>query len=366
MMSYARARLWLGITGIGTIVTLSALALLFQLPQRFLLTQPAALWTELGELIFIFVAYVAISAPFDFFGGFVLPGEYGRSKMSLGAFLVRWLRGVALHSGLLLAFSLGLLSAARAGGALRVLGVFCGLQLMLLIAQPLLAQLIGGLRYSHAKDYQLASGGGHYFTGGILGLPGRERVILPAHWQETLTPEQLQVTLLRKRGAIETGARTRGLLLAFGWNLAGFSLALLLSGGASSVAGLVTASLWFTLWSFLGLLLLPRPSQNGVFGGDQYALQQGVLPELLESVIRKLDRDQDDEPARSERVERTFHPLPSVERRLQSFTTPLTGFDAWHGARMAIYLSWAGLSFLSRAVHCNAGRPDVWVFLPSD
>ena len=39
---------------------------------------------------------------------------------------------------------------------------------------------------------------------------------------------------------------------------------------------------------------------------------------------------------------------------------------AWHLARTALYLSHAGLSLLPRAVHCNAGRPELWVYLPSD
>ena len=362
-MSYARARLWLGITGVGTLVTLSVLLLLFQLPQWFLLTQPAAFPAELRELFFVLVAYAAISAPFDFFGGFVLPNEFGRSQASFLMFFRRWLRGVTLHSGLLLGFGLLLLSATRVGGTPLALGAFCGLQLLLLVFQPLLAALLGGLRY-HGKA--LISGGGHYFTGAITGLPGRERVLIPAHWQETLTPEQFQAALLRKRGAIESGARTRGLLLAFGWNLAGFCLALALTGGLASVGQLVTVSLWFTLWSFLGVLLLPSPSQNGVFEADEYAFENGASRVVLESVIRQLDTLQDDEPARSERVERIFHPLPSVERRLQRLGTAGPGSGAWHGARMALYFSWAGLSLLSRAVHCNAGRPDVWVFLPSD
>ncbi|MBB6048422.1 hypothetical protein [Armatimonas rosea] len=362
-MSYARARLWLGITGVGTLVTLAALLLLFQFPQRFLLTEPAAFFTELQQLFFVFVGYVALSAPFDFFGGYVLPHEFGRSQESFARFFPRWLRGVVLHSGLLLGFGLLLLHAARVGGTLLALGAFCGLQLALLLLQPLLAQGIGGLRSHGAAS---ASGGGHYFTGGITGLPGRERVLIPQHWEETLTPEQLQVVLLRRRGAVQTGARTRGLLLAFGWNLAGFSLALALAGGLGAVSQLVTVSLGSTLWSFLGVLLLPAPSQRGVIEADQYALKNGASREVLESVIRQLDTLQDDEPARSERVERIFHPLPSVRRRLQHLDSPSTGYGAWHGARMALYFSWAGLGLLSRAVHCNAGRPDVWVFLPSD
>ena len=67
-----------------------------------------------------------------------------------------------------------------------------------------------------------------------------------------------------------------------------------------------------------------------------------------------------------------FHPIPSVEARLERMRSsggarPLAGrLAGWHAARMALYLSWAGLGLLGRAVHCNCGRPDAWVFLPSD
>lgn len=172
---------------------------------------------------------------------------------------------------------------------------------------------------------------------------------------------------MRRVGVLRNGSRARGLLLAIGWNLAGFCLAFLLSGHVTSVAGLVTFNLWFTLWNFLGLLVLPSPSQRGVFGGDAFALQHGVEKQILHTVIQQLDKDQDDEYSRSRGVETYFHPIPSVERRvtlLNSGGSPESG--AWHAARMAIYLSWAGGSFLSRAVHCNCGRPDVWVFLPCD
>ncbi|MBX9723333.1 MAG: hypothetical protein K2X81_18155 [Candidatus Obscuribacterales bacterium] len=39
---------------------------------------------------------------------------------------------------------------------------------------------------------------------------------------------------------------------------------------------------------------------------------------------------------------------------------------AWHLARYAIWLSLAGLGLLGRAVHCNAGKPDLWCMLPAD
>ena len=156
-------------------------------------------------------------------------------------------------------------------------------------------------------------------------------------------------------------------MLACVWNLAGFCLAYLATGNLTNVADLIIFSLWFTLWSFVGLLVLPSPSQRGVFEGDAFAANQGVSGATLEMLIRELDRNQDDEPVRSDGIERIFHPIPSVERRLAFIGNPKQrSIGAWHGARTALYLSWAGIGFLSRAVHCNCGRPDVWVFLPSD
>jgi hypothetical protein len=35
-------------------------------------------------------------------------------------------------------------------------------------------------------------------------------------------------------------------------------------------------------------------------------------------------------------------------------------------ARHALYLAWGALSPLARAVHCNVGRPALWVVWPGD
>ena len=94
---------------------------------------------------------------------------------------------------------------------------------------------------------------------------------------------------------------------------------------------------------------------------------RGVPRGVLEHLIQRLDRWQDDEPARSRGVETIFHPIPSVERRLAALgqrATPAVG--AWHAARMMLFLSWVGLGLLSRAVHCNSGRPELWAALPAD
>lgn len=382
-MSYARARLWLGIGCVGTIVVVSALMLLFHVPARLLSGERVGMSAEIGPLAGVLFAYAFLSGPFDFFGGYILPKEYGRTAVRFPAFLRGWLRGTLIHSLVLLVVALLLLKAAQAGGFPLLAGAFLAVTLVLLATQSTLALALGGFRFrrfgaapeawragaAERKMPQIifAESDASYFTGGIAGLPGLERVIVPERWQREFSAEEAAAIRLRRTGILDNGSRWRGLALAIGWNFAGFCLACLLSGGGASVAGLVTGSLWFTLWSFLGLLLLPPPSQRGVFSGDAFALRQGAAAQTLETVIQRLDRDQDDEPARERGIETYFHPIPSVERRLALLDAGGSrAVGCWHGARMAIYLSWAGVSFLSRAVHCNCGRPDVWVFLPCD
>ena len=154
--------------------------------------------------------------------------------------------------------------------------------------------------------------------------------------------------------------------LALVWNLTGFLLAYDLAGTLATVAGLVSFSLWSTLWAFLGVLLLPTLSRRAVFAGDALALAGGADEEVLIAVIEQLGRDQDDEYNRAAEVETIFHPLPSAARRGAKLNVPVATWGPWHVARVALYLSWANLSLLSRAVHCNIGRPEVWVLLPSD
>jgi hypothetical protein len=155
------------------------------------------------------------------------------------------------------------------------------------------------------------------------------------------------------------------LALAFTWM--GIALAAFLAGAdrLGTGEGVISFSLWFTLWSFLGLLTLPTPSRAGVIEVDAALRASGVGVSELNSALYCLDVFQDREPTRPVGVETFFHPVPAVANRIEG---PLSkgrrGFlDA---ARTAVFLSASGIGLLGRAVHCNCGRPDLWVFLPSD
>jgi hypothetical protein len=390
-MTYARARLWLGISGVGFWVALAATLLLAQAApfSDSFVAQPS-LANEAKNLGVLLGFYVLLSAPFDWLGGYWLPRRFARTVPTLPKFIAQWLRGVAGQSLVLLAAGLTLLAAGRAGGRWGAILAALLVMAVLLAAQGWMARFIGGLRTAGAslQPYEpwLARWGikvtavtvlqvsDPAFVGGFVGWPGRDRLVLPDSWiqQKTglpaLSAEAVATQIARRIGVVERGSRQRGVWLALLWNVTGFALATTLPGaGVTNSGELLMTACGFTLWSFLGLLTLPSFSRSGVFEGDFFAAQRGIPRAALERTAATLDQWQDDEPARSDLVETIFHPVPSVQSRLRRLATP--GEEprgAWQAARVALFLSWGCFGFLSRAVHCNSGRPELWVLFPGD
>ncbi len=362
----------------GLVVVLASCSLWFGLPQRLLhkLSDFAAISVTL-------LGFICISIPSDLLGGYFLPRRHLRTQIGLRTFLAAWLRGVLSQALILGLCAMLLLKAGRWGGNGAAIGCFTLLMLVLIAAQSPVARLVANLPVtvqSHLVDeprgqtsassqlpHVLFRSSDQGFVGGWVGFPRAERLIVPDHWQRDLVPDLLAAELTRRRGAIATGARTRGLLIALLWNVLGFSLACFLPGSSPGTApGLVQAALWFTLWSFAGLLTLPSLNRPAVLELDRFALKQGVSRETLAATISRLDSFQDDEPQRGRWIERIFHPIPSVESRIAVLHEADSRVGGWQCARTTLYLSWACFGFLARAVHCNAGRPALWVLFPGD
>ena len=306
--TYARARLRLGIASVGTLVVLSA----------------------------------------------------GRPVVAEG-FSRTWARGAAVHGFCLLVVALVLLGAGRAGGDGAALAVALVLMVVLLSAQARLAGLVGGVR----RDGDGLSASDPSFVGGIVGLPGRGRMLLSAAWDD----ETDRVQVVRREALRRSGARTFGVVAAALFDLLGLAVVLFAtSASATSVAGIATVSLWMTVWSFLGLLVLPSLSRRAVLAADRSAVSRGIDPGDLTAVLRRLDAEQEDEPRRGRLVETVFHPVPSLEGRVARLTVGQGPElpQPWNTARAALFLSWASIGLLSRAVHCNCGRPALWVLFPGD
>ncbi|MCX7429627.1 MAG: DUF2867 domain-containing protein [Planctomycetia bacterium] len=107
---YGRARLWLGMSAVGTMVVLATAGLALGLPRR-LLPSSETLAGDVTGLAGFVLAYAALHLPFDLFGGYLLPKWYGRRHPSMRLFLARLARGVGVHSTLLFVSAVVLLIA---------------------------------------------------------------------------------------------------------------------------------------------------------------------------------------------------------------------------------------------------------------
>lgn len=384
-MTYARQRLWLGITGVGITVVLCVAAVAFDLPRT--LIHPLAdqrYETALAMIALTWMGHALLLFPLDLLGGLVVV----RQRPPVLAWLASWLRGVTVQ-WIWFAFSAAvLLRIGQQFGVTGALLVFLLLQLFLLSRQGTIAWCVGGLDVRRAspalQDAATAVGipikairevatTEPSFVGGWTGTDAT-LLWVASTWVQALTPEQLQIALARRLGVRSTGLRRRGVLVALAWNSIGFMLATQApQADLVSAAGFVTVMAYFTLWTFTGLLVLPSVSRPAVIAADRWA-RQSFDRAAVESAIQRLDAWQDDEAERNPHVETIFHPIPSRRNRLQALvasavpehedTQPSGG--AWHATRMMLFLSWAGLGGLARSVHCNVGRPAVWVFLPGD
>jgi len=371
--TYARARLWTGITSVGTVVLLACTLLLFRVPARLLPTQPVGPVEEAGWILLVFLVGALATLPFDVRGGLVLPRRHGRPAPDRRTFARSWLRGISVLGALSVCSAMLLVTAGRLGARPAALVVFLAVAALLLHGQETLARWVGGLRRvpgTEPAGVLLLDGDDPAFCGGFTGPRGR--LVLPALWARTLDAASLDLIIERRRGIRRTGAWRRSLSLALAANATGFLFCTWLPGaGVQSVAELVTTTLGFTLWTFLGLLLFPLPSRRASLAADALVCDEPQRRERWGQLVCLLDQLQDDEPERSAELESIFHPVPSVYRRLEALEQPddssaAPGRGAWHLARTALFLSYAGLSLLPRAVHCNAGRPELWVYLPSD
>lgn len=376
-MTYGRSRLLLGTTAVG-LVTLSASGLLIsQAHTQALNVRSTQGASEFLLLLTAVAVWAAALLPFDFVGGYILPSYFRRDVPDLPRFILAWARGVIVQTMLIAALLWSILQVGQLYGFVAAVALVVVAQAGLLACQKQIAAIVAHLKMISPEsgiDLGMASRYAEFshtdtgFTGTIVGLPGAEEVIVPQSWYRQLAPDQLRAEFVRRCGAIQSGSRTRGVLLAISINTITFAACTQLpTAGVFTVSELVSTSLYFTILSFLWLLLLPRWSREGVFEADRYAFERGISVKVIENTAESIEALHDDEPRRSRSLESVFHPVPCVRRRVAELSLrlrPIRGY--WNVARLTLFLSWPCGGFLSRAVHCNIGRPELWVLLPTD
>ncbi|MFM8577987.1 MAG: SDR family oxidoreductase [Planctomycetaceae bacterium] len=376
---YGRARLWLGMSGVGTMVVLALTAIITDAPRSLLPTEEASLGDAIAGLAGFVTGYAAVHLPFDWFGGYLLPRWYGRRHPALATFLASLTRGIVVHSAILFASATTLLLAGRLAGIAGVIAGASAIVVFLLRARIAIATAMARLDLTPslplADERQaivtlpayMGESDDEGFTGAVVGVLRPRLHLLPMRWRDALDPESFAVAVGRRQMAVDTGSWQRGRWLAITFTLVGVITAAILIGDRrlATAEGIVSFSLIFTLWSFLGLLTLPTPSRRGVIEVDQSVLADGCRRDVMARTIESLDDLQDRERQRSSLIETIFHPVPSVQSRLRG-PRSAGASGCWDAARTTVYLGIAGLGLLGRAVHCNAGRPALWVFLPID
>lgn len=369
-MTYGRSRLLLGVCGVGLWVVLAAAVLATGLPGRLSELTAGNLGADAVAIAGLALVVLLVQAPFDLLGGHILPRRHGRSSERFAEYAGRWLRGAAAYQSVYAALGLMLLLASRGAGVVGMVSLGMAGTLVLLALRTPLARLIGGLRSAGpagelGDDATLMASSDIGFTGGLEGVVRGRRQLVPRRWADELAPDLLSLAVRRRRAAVRSGLwlRGRAASLAFIW--VGLTLAATQVGALGGTSGGVLAfAAVFTLWSFAGLLVLPTLSRRASRKIDRRLIEQGVDPSDLSTLASALDAMQDDEPSRPKWIERVFHPIPNVASRNSERAS--CRFAAWDVARTSAYLGISGLSPLGRAVHCNSGRPSLWVYLPLD
>jgi hypothetical protein len=381
-MTYARARLWLGISGVGSLVTVCFIALWFGLPQTLLTAEQTTVVGSMLQLGGVATGLMVWLAPFDFLGGYWLPKRFGKPVESFANWFVGYLSAAVGQSILFVVFGMLILAAGSAAGLPgAALAIFVGIAICFVIRNRILlarrdqsAEVSDRLTDALAKiqSWQIfiprtivVNHRDIGFTGGVIGFGKYSQIVIPKRWVSTMSSEELATAIARRAIAIESGGYLKGVVMAIAWNAAGFLLCASLPGaGVEAVNSFVTTICAFTIWSFLGLLILPTFSRNASLQIDQLLAKKGTPRSLIFETANTMDQMQDGEPERPKWIERIFHPVPSVSRR--DAKQEIRGFAAWNVARTTLFLSWACFGMLSRAVHCNVGRPELWTMLPTD
>ncbi|MFN9717666.1 MAG: hypothetical protein ACK58L_03170 [Planctomycetota bacterium] len=330
---------------------------------------PQAPLREFWALLQLTMIIAGLMLPFDIIGGLVIPNAFESRRTRLAEWVPQWGRSVSIQMVFYSVTLFCYLQIGRGVGSPWLVVIFLAVQIGLLAGQELVWRLMTAnvVTDTDERSVSYVSAVDPRFVGGVTGLPGFESIVLPNAWRKTLSTDVLSTVRRRREVALSTGARSCGIVTAMFWNTGFFGLALVAHGASVvSVADIVSVFLYFLLFSFTGLLLLPAFNRRGVFLLDGHVAAESDASSLCDA-IAKVDEMTEQDASRSTVAESVFQPIPCPTRRVAALhQRPGRGTGAWNVARTTLFLSWAFGGPLSRAVHCNVGRPELWAILPTD
>lgn len=367
-MTYAKARLWAGMSGILLWTILIGGSLILLSNSSFFSTQeiPDETW-----VLILAASHLLFSLPFDFLGGVALPNRHQQYRMIFDGWWKKWARAACFQFGIYLLMGFWLLML---GGLLGPVGTIGGFGLMML--------LLGGLQiwvarasvkwesfYDNHKGKLVIylDNEDPGFTGGISGIPGMEAFVIPNKWRTEMTDKMLTVMKGRRHGAIQTLSHAKGFLAAFLWNLIAFSIAVMvIPGGTATGPGLIQVVGCFSLIQLLGGQLLLSPlSRRAIWEIDRWLYFRGGDADTIRQSFHFTAIKEELLP-KDARLLQAFVPMPDPYSRAQHIAEQRKVKGAWQATRQATFLSWAGMNVFSRVLPAVIGRPERWVFLPGD
>lgn len=385
-LPFARRRLRLGITGVGSSVLLAG-ALLLAVWQAWIPLD--ASWRMQPGLGGIALSVFALTmAVYLVHALLLLPVEYAGGRRAirqvppLSIWMGSWLRGVLVLAPLSATSMAAVISAGIAGGTRAAVLTTVGVSMLVLTAQGLLARWVNRLPVRSlpaalndevknagldARDIRVVEAADEAFVGGWLGSL-RPTLWIPARWTGSDMQTLRRVQWVRRGVQLRSGARMRGWWAAVLWPALGLWLSVsLLPFGWDDARLWVSLPAMSTVWSFVAVLLLPTMSRPAVYHADAEAARV-VGVEDTARVISQLDQWQDDEPERTALVESIFHPVPSAGNRVRRLHDDATAENrgGHQQTRLTLLSSLVTGSVLGRVVHCNIGRPALWVVYPGD
>lgn len=351
----ARHRLWLGISNVGFWVVASVAGLCWLVWGRGTGSSLHPVAVALGV--------IAVQAVFDGVGGWwLMPAPRGAAA----GFLRGWIRGVLVHSLVLLAVGFVTALGLRWTGGF-CLGVAISIGVLALGRGFLFRAVSGGSMRKAAMEggekVSVSAVGDPAFTGGVVGFGRRATILLPESWMDGVPRPELAVEVFRRRWQIAQGLPGQAFLLVLAWNLIGVWVGGMVVDLSTLPLGhaLMGLACWMTLWTFASLLVLPVLGRGTVFAADRAAADAGLDPSQWIRLYPKLTGEDGNSKAALQNI---FYPIPSAELRLRSLRDSRRWVVLGPVARGNLYYSLAGLTLLGRSVHCNVGRPGLWVFPP--
>lgn len=149
-------------------------------------------------------------------------------------------------------------------------------------------------------------------------------LLLSAPCRALAGSDMLACLIVRELGHRGRRDRARGIALGTAWSAAAAPLTALVWSPAPGDTGVIVLALaaTATVWSWIGLLVLPTLGRRQVIAADRAWMQAGGTTETLRRTIRFLAERNLGSPTLPVWVERVFHPVPSVATRLAAI-------DAW-------------------------------------